>query len=125
MDELRTRRVAESLREELSELIRGELSDPRVEGVDVTEVVVSSDLRRADVLVSLPEGDEPAQEALAGLDRARHYLRRQLAQRLDLFRTPELHFVAAAELGGGAPLKRLLRRARRGRDTLEDPATSG
>jgi len=53
MDELRTRRVSETMREELSELIRFESSDPRLAEVDVTEVIVASDLRRADVLVSL------------------------------------------------------------------------
>lgn len=114
MDELRTRRVAETMREELSELIRFESSDPRLAEVDVTEVVVASDLRRADVLVSLPAEDPARQAALEGLEHARGYLKRQLSQRIELHRMPELRFVAAAETSG-APLGRLLRRIRRGR----------
>ena len=114
MDELRTRRVSETMREELSELIRFETSDPRLTDVDVTEVIVASDLRRADVLVSLP-GSEPArQAALEGLEHARGYLKRQLAQRIEVHRMPELRFVPATETSG-APLGRLLRRIRRGR----------
>jgi len=115
MDELRSRRVAEVMREELSELIRFELDDPRVEGVEVADVVVSPDMRRADVLVLVSgSGDEP-QAALEGLDAARHYLRHKLMERLSLFRMPELRFRPAAELAGGAPLDRLRRRIRRGR----------
>lgn len=114
MDELRTRRVADAMREELSELIRFESSDPRLADVDVTEVIVASDMRRADVLVSLPPDAAARTGALEGLESARSYLKRQLAQRIELFRMPELRFVADSETTG-APLARLLRRARRGR----------
>jgi ribosome-binding factor A len=113
MDELRSRRVAETMREELSELIRFELDDPRVEGVEVTEVVLSPDMRRADVLVVVAGAQQ--QQALEGLAAARHYLRRNLMQRLELFRMPELRFRPAVELPGGEPLERLRRRIRRGR----------
>lgn len=115
MDELRSRRVAETMREELSELIRFELDDPRVEGVEVTEVVVSPDMRRAEVLVVVSGTDEQQEQALEGLQAARHYLRRNLMQRLELFRMPELRFRPAAELPGGEALSRLRRRIRRGR----------
>ena len=120
MDELRTRRVSESMREELSELIRFESGDPRLAEVDVIEVIVAPDLRRADVLVSLPSGAAARRAALEGLESARGYLRRQLAQRIELFRMPDLRFVAGAETSG-APLKRLLRRARRGRPAQDGP----
>lgn len=124
MDELRTRRVAETIREELSELIRFESNDPRLADVDVTDVILAHDLRRADVLVSLPPAPAARQAALDGLESARGYLKRQLAQRIDLFRMPELRFVADSETSG-APLSRLRRRLRRGRprpDTPESPS---
>lgn len=114
MDELRTRRVADAMREELSELIRFESSDPRLADVDVSEVIVATDLRRADVLVSLPPDPAARAAALEGLESARGYLKRQLAQRIELFRMPELRFVANS-VTTGAPIGRLLRRARRGR----------
>ncbi|HEY3443712.1 MAG TPA: 30S ribosome-binding factor RbfA [Paludibaculum sp.] len=115
MDELRTRRVSETMREELSELIRFESADPRIHTVEVSEVVVSPDMRRADVLVMLPPKDEERTAALAGLEAARHYLRTQLMQRLHLYRMPELRFRAATDASAGVPLERLLRRVRRGR----------
>lgn len=115
MDELRSRRVAESMREELSELIRFESDDPRISQVEVIEVVVSPDMRRADVLVTLPQAEADRLQALQGLDAARHFLRRKLMQRLDLFRMPELRFRPGVVAAGDAPLDRLLRRVRRGR----------
>lgn len=118
MDELRTRRVAETMREELSELIRFESSDPRISGVEVTEVVVASDLRRADVLVSLPADPDARAAALEGLEHAKMFLRRQLMNRMDLYRMPEFRFVADSQ-SAGAPLGKLLRRARRGRGRQE------
>jgi ribosome-binding factor A len=114
MDELRARRVAERMREELSEMIRFESGDPRLAGIEVTEVILGSGMRRADVLVSLPAGQEERAEALAGLEHARHFLRRMLMQRLDLFRMPELRFVPDSD-SSGTPMGKLLRRARRGR----------
>lgn len=115
MDELRTRRVAEAMREELSELIRFESSDPRLAEIEVTEVVLSPDARRADVLVRLPVGQDARAEAIDGLDRAKGYLRHQLAQRVELFRAPDLRFVPDSVLTGGQNLSRLRRRLKRGR----------
>lgn len=115
MDPLRSRRVAESMREELSELIRFELDDPRIQGVEVIDVVLSPDMRRADVLVVASGSPAEQQAAIGGLQAARHYLRRNLMQRIDLFRMPELRFRFAAGLPGGPPLDRLRRRIRRGR----------
>ncbi len=85
MDELRSRRVAEAMREELSELVRFEVDDPRVQGVEVADVIVSPDLRRADVLVVLTGSAGEQEAALEGLAAARHYLRRNLMQRMAPF----------------------------------------
>lgn len=114
MDELRTRRVAEAIREELSELIRFESADPRLSEVDVTDVILAQDMRRADILVSLPPAEPARSAAREGLESARGYLKRQLSQRIELFRMPELRFVADSETSG-APLGRLRRKLRRGR----------
>ncbi|MBE0656356.1 MAG: 30S ribosome-binding factor RbfA [Bryobacteraceae bacterium] len=115
MDELRTRRVSETMREELSELIRFESSDPRLTDVEVTDVVLSSDARRADILVRLPQDAALRTQALEGLEHARVYLRHQLAQRIELFRAPDLRFVPDSQVSGGQNLAKLRRRLRRGR----------
>lgn len=103
------------MREELSELIRFESADPRLANIEVAEVVVAPDLRRADVLVAVPQEGEARREALEGLESAKAFLRRQLMNRMDIHRMPELRFRPATEVATQAPLGRLLRRARRGR----------
>lgn len=115
MDELRTKRVEEMMREELSELIRFELSDPRVSQVDVSEVHVAHDMKRADIVVVSANP-----EAVEGLEHARHYLRRQLMQRLNLFRMPELNFVTTTIGNGALDMRKLRRRLRRGRGKAQD-----
>lgn len=104
------------MREELSELIRFECSDPRLGEVDVTQVVISPDMSRADVLVALPGDPERRATAMAGLMAAKPFLRRQVAERVELFKTPELYFRPNAGTAVSGPaLNKLMRRVRRGR----------
>ena len=115
MDQHRSERVSEAIREELSEIIAYEMSDPRISLVDVTEVLVTPDMRHARVRLHLA-GDEPGREGtLIALGGARHFLRRELASRLRLFRVPELHFEADLETESSARFEHLLKRARKGR----------
>ncbi len=115
MDPYRTQRVSEAIREENSEIIGYEMADPRLGMVDVTEVMVTPDKRHARVRLHLG-GDEKSQaDALVALGGARHYLRRELASRLRLYRTPELLFEADLEAGHQGRLEQLLKRVRKGR----------
>jgi ribosome-binding factor A len=115
MDERRAQRVSEALREELSEIIGYELSDPRVGGVEVTEVLLAPDLRVAQVRVSLQGSEEERHQALEGLEHARHFLRREVSHRLQLYKLPELRFEADAEISAGRRVDQLLKRIRKGR----------
>jgi ribosome-binding factor A len=121
MDPYRSQRVSEAIREELSEIIGYEMSDPRLGSVDVTEVLVTSDKRHARVRLHLG-GDEKTQaDALVALGGARHFLRRELASRLRLYRTPELLFEADLEAGHQGRLEQLLKRVRKGRPKGDAP----
>lgn len=115
MEAHRAERVSEALREELAELIGYEMSDPRIGSVEVTEVVVAPDMRQARVRISLAGDERARDEALRALDGARHFLRRELAGRLRLFRIPELFFEADVSAGGRDRLEQLLKRIRKGR----------
>jgi ribosome-binding factor A len=115
MDPHRAQRVTEAIREELSEMISYELSDPRIGLADVTEVLISPDLRHARVRMHLGGEEDDRLETLKALDGARHFLRRELMARLRLYRMPELHFEADLGEESEARLEQLLRRARKGR----------
>ncbi len=88
----RTERIANRIRDELSEIIYYEASDPRLLGVSVTDVTVDRELAYADIYVSALEGSQRSEEVIDGLEHARNYLRRQLAQRIDLRTFPQLRF---------------------------------
>src|SRR5208283_2635856 len=94
----RMRRVDEAIRQVLGEALAGDLKDPRVGFVTVTDVRTSPDLRHARVFVSvLGAGGRPSEEAqreasLEGLRSAHGYLQGRIADELRLKRTPTLEF---------------------------------
>jgi ribosome-binding factor A len=120
MDEHRVQRVSEAVREELSEIIGFEMDDPRLAAVDVTEVHVSPDSRHAHVKVEVSGGEHEQEQALAALDHARHYLRNELARRLNLRRIPELHFAADRFSDAAVRVAVLLKRAKKKRGSTEN-----
>ena len=89
----RPERIAETLREEIAQIVGYELEDPRLSMVTVTDVRVAHDLRDASVYVTI-QGDECEHNvALRALEHAAPYVRRQLGFSLNLRHTPVLHFV--------------------------------
>lgn len=119
MDERRTLRVSEAVREELSEIIGFETEDPRLLAVEVIEAHVSSDCRHATVRVAARGTEREQRESLAALEHARHFLRHELATRLSLRHVPELHFTQDHNPDVESRIDFLLKRAKksRGRDT--------
>ncbi len=115
MDSHRAERVSEALREELGELIGYELSDPRIGDAAVTEVLVSPDMKHAQVRLHLSAEPSERQQTIEALEGARHFLRRRLADRLTLYRIPELHFEPDVAWNDSGRLETLLKRIRRGR----------
>lgn len=122
MDTHRSKRVSEALREELGELIAYELTDPRIGDATVTEVLVSPDMRHAQIRLHLSPDVAAQRDTIKALDGARHFLRRQLAERLSLYRVPELHFEADVA-NGASRMEYLLKRVRRGRPRDDEPKT--
>jgi ribosome-binding factor A len=94
----RMRRVDEAIRQVLGDAVAGELKDPRVGFVTVTDVRTSADLRHARVYVSvLGEGGRPSEleqreATLDGLNSAHGFLQGRIAGELRLKRTPTLEF---------------------------------
>jgi ribosome-binding factor A len=121
MDAHRTRRVAEAIREELIELIQFEAQDPRMAGVEVTAVDLDPGLRHARVRVTVAGEKAAADAALAALDHARHYFRRELSARLHTWRNPELHFEIDLGAEAGDRIDKLLEAAARWRAKMSPP----
>ena len=92
VSKLRAQRIADRIREELSEMMVREVSDPRLTGVSVTDVTVDRELTLANIYVSAVEGSERSEDILAGFNHASGYLRSELARRIDLRIVPQLRF---------------------------------
>jgi ribosome-binding factor A len=88
----RTQRIADRIREELSEMIIQDVSDPRLLGVSITDVSVDRELSYAEVYFSSLEGEERAKEIREAFEHAQGFLRRELSQRVELRLFPRLRF---------------------------------
>jgi ribosome-binding factor A len=89
----RSERTADTLKEEIAQIVGYELEDPRLTSVTVTDVRLSADKRAARVYVTVAGDEAEHKSALAALKHAAPFVRKQLGLSLNLPRTPEIHFV--------------------------------
>lgn len=89
----RPQRLAEQIKEEVSLIIAGEVEDPRVGFVTVTDAKLSADLRHAKIYVSVLGTEDEVKGSLSALRHAGGFVRHQLGAVLRMKHTPELHFV--------------------------------
>lgn len=104
----RASRVADAMRQEIAEILRG-LKDPRIGFVSVVRVEVTPDLRQAKVLVSVLGPEETVRETMKGLTSATGHVRTELGQRIRLRLTPEIQFRLDTSIAEGARIARMLR----------------
>ncbi|MCK1992436.1 30S ribosome-binding factor RbfA [Peribacillus muralis] len=89
---LRSNRVGEQMKKELSEIIGRKIKDPRIGFVTVTDVAVTGDLQQATVYISVLGDQEQREKTLQGLAKAKGFMRSEIGQRIRLRKTPELFF---------------------------------
>lgn len=102
----RAKRLEAMLCQELADILRRELRDPRVGTVSFTAARVTPDLERATVYFTLMQGKP--EDAEKGLNHAAGFLRSQLAQRLTTRTVPQLHFRYDTSIERGAYLSHLI-----------------
>jgi ribosome-binding factor A len=100
-------RINEEVLHELSNIIRGEIKDPRIHPMtSVVAVEVAPDLKTAKAYISVL-GDETAQQStMAGLKSAEGYIRRALAKSINLRNTPEIKFILDQSIEYGVEMSR-------------------
>lgn len=116
----RARRVGDRIQEELADILMREVSDPRLGSITITGVDVDRELAFATIYVHAVEGDERAEEVLAGLESARGFLRSQLATRIQLRTFPQLRFRWDLTQSRAARIEDLLDQIRTEKDDVED-----
>ncbi len=114
MSKIRQQRTADQIHVIMSDLSRRHLNDPRLTGLTITEVTIDRELQYADIYVHALADDSRQEDVMAALAKAAGFLRRELAQRLPLRTTPNLHFHWDPRLAQAEEVNRIL-------DDLEIP----
>jgi ribosome-binding factor A len=109
MSQVRANRVAEQMKKELGDIIGRKLKDPRVGFITVTDVAVTGDLQLATVYITSLGNEREKQDTLKGLEKAKGFIRSEIAKRIRLRITPELSFEFDASTEYGNKIDQLLR----------------
>ncbi len=104
----RAERVSEAIKREISLMLTQEVKDPGIHFVTVTGVEVSDDLRNAKIYVSVLGTEKDRKETMAGLDRAKGFLRGEIGHRLELRYVPEILFFLDESLDHAFKIKGIL-----------------
>jgi ribosome-binding factor A len=115
MENHRNERISATLREELAEIINYELTDPRIQTVAVTEVFVPPGGKQVHVRLAIQGTTAEQAETLEALIHAGAFIRQTVAERIDVFRIPDIKFFADVSPQIRAKSTTLMRRIKRGR----------
>ena len=108
-DSVKNIRINEEVMRELSNIIRSEVKDPRVSKVtSVVSCEVAPDLKTCKAYISVLGDDEAAQKTLQGLKRSAGFIRRELAHRVNLRNTPEIHFILDQSIAYAARMSKMI-----------------
>ena len=90
----RSDRIADLIKVEISQVLSTEVKDPRVQGITVLNVMLTPDMKKADILISQTNSfnEIDLEELKNGLEKAKGFIRKKLSQNLNLRRIPEIFF---------------------------------
>ena len=90
----RSDRISDLIKVEISNILSFEVKDPRVRGITILRVELSSDMKNSFIFFSSDNSfnDLDSEEILVGLEKAKGFIRKKLSNNLNLRRTPEIFF---------------------------------
>jgi len=109
----RQEKIQELLREEISDILRRELKDPRLGFITVTGAEITADLRHAKVFVSVMGSDAERAGNMAILKKAEHFVRQAFARRVKMKVLPEIEFRPDTSIDQGVRIFELLEQIKR------------
>ena len=102
-------RINGEVLKELSNIIRGEIKDPRINPMtSVVAVEVAPDLKTCKAYISVLGDEKSQQDTITGLKSAEGYIRRQLARTVNLRNTPEIRFILDQSIEYGINMSKLI-----------------
>lgn len=118
---IKNTRINMEVQRALSEIIRGEIKDPRIHPMTtVVAVDVTPDLKYCKAYISVLGDDEAAVSTIQGLKSAVGYVRRELARKVNLRNTPEITFVLDQSIEYGVNMSRLIDEVAKNTKSRED-----
>lgn len=108
MVSMRSHRVAEQMKKEIAAIIEHQVKDPRIGFITITNVEVSNDLRHAKIYFSSLGNNEEQKKSLEGLDKAKGFIRKEIAQRINLRYAPEILFRIDTSIEHGVKISKIL-----------------
>lgn len=102
-------RINGEVLKELSNIIRSEIKDPRINPMtSVVAVEVAPDLKTCKAYISVLGDEKSQQDTIAGLKSAEGYIRRELARTVNLRNTPEIKFILDQSIEYGINMSKLI-----------------
>ena len=112
----RIERVAELIKEEVSRILREDVSDPRIGFVSITRVDISADLENAKIFVSILGDEAKKKESMRGLSSATGFVRGKLGHLLETRVVPDISFVRDDSLERGSRVLGIISRLERNKN---------
>ena len=106
---IKNTRINGEVMRELSNIIRGEIKDPRINPLtSVVSVEVAPDLKSCKAYISVLGDEKSQQDTIAGLKSAEGYIRRMLAKNINLRNTPEIRFILDQSIEYGVNMSKMI-----------------
>lgn len=106
---IKNTRINGEVLKELSNIIRGEIKDPRIHPMtSVVAVEVSPDLKTCKAYISVLGDEQSQQDTIKGLRSAEGFIRMKLARNINLRNTPEITFIPDQSIEYGVNMSRLI-----------------
>lgn len=118
---IKNTRINVEVQKELSNIIRGEIKDPRIN--PMTSVVlaeVAPDLKSCKAYISVLGDEKSQKDTLSGLKNAEGYIRTKLAKNVNLRNTPEIHFILDQSIEYGVNMSKLIDDVNKGNEPNKD-----
>ncbi|MDD3923475.1 MAG: 30S ribosome-binding factor RbfA [Erysipelotrichaceae bacterium] len=106
---IRTERLAQTIKKEVSEIIQFSLKDRRVGFVTVTDVTVTNDLSFAKIYINILDDEIKAKERFDNLKKAKGFIRSELAKKLTTYKVPQLIFIFDESLKKGNRIEEIIK----------------
>ncbi len=123
---IKNTRINGEVMRELSNIIRGEIKDPRINPLtSVVAVEVAPDLKSCKAYISVLGDEQSQKDTLAGLKSAEGFIRRELARSINLRNTPQIRFILDQSIEYGVNMSKLIDEVNRKDESGEPEADDG